>query len=216
MSDRKQDFAERLIKQRKLGGGILLLALLIYFLTYFLFSPLFAHSWLFGIALGFILQRSRICFTAAIRDPLLFGLTGLSRGLIISLAVSSTGYAFLQYYQWLNGISLSGKFIPLGWQIPIGAFIFGIGAAVSGGCASGTLIRVGEGFQMQLIVLIGFIIGSTQGAHDAGWWYKLIGEKNLSHLPSLLGWKLALIIQFGLLLILYLFAYWWEKKKFSQ
>ena len=215
MVDTQDFFAEKMGKQRKIGMGLVVIVLLIYFIAYALFPPIFAHSWLFGISLGFILQRSRICFTAAIRDPLLFGLTELSRGLIISLAISSTGYALLQYYRVTQGLELVGRFIPLGLQIPIGAFIFGLGAAVSGGCASGTLMRIGEGFQMQLMVLIGFIIGSTHGAYDAKWWYQLIGDWEVTHLPSLIGWKWALVIQYGLLIILYLFAYWWEQKKFA-
>lgn len=211
--------AEKLIGargQRKLGLGILVAALLVYFLLYIYLPHLFAYSWLFGLSLGFILQRSRICFTAAIRDPLLFGMTELSRGLILSLIISSGGFALIQYYRLSQGLSLVGRFVPLGWQIPIGAFIFGLGAAISGGCASGTLTRIGEGFQMQLVVLIGFIAGSTHGAHDAKWWYQLVREEDKIYLPSLLGWKNALAIQFGLLLLLYLFAYWWEKYKFNN
>lgn len=213
----KNDFhADKLIKQQKLGIGLLLLGLVAYGLLYLMLPSIFAYSWLFGLAVGFILQRSRICFTAAIRDPLLFGMTELSRGLILSLMVSSLGFAGLQYYRLSQGLSLLGRFVPLGWQIPIGAFVFGLGAAVSGGCASGTLMRVGEGFQMQIVVLIGFVIGSTHGAHDAGWWYQLIGEQQVTHLPTILGWKKALGLQFGLLLLLYLFAYWWERYQFDS
>nr|WP_204701311.1 YeeE/YedE thiosulfate transporter family protein [Halanaerobacter jeridensis] len=202
--------------QRKVGGGFLLIALVIYIVLYLFLPPLFAYSWLLGLALGFILQRSRICFTAAIRDPLLFGMTELSRGLILSLMISSLGFAALQYYRLSQGLSLIGRFVPLGWHIPIGAFIFGLGAAISGGCASGTLMRIGEGFQMQLIVLIGFVLGSTHGAYDAGWWYQLIGEQEVTHLPTILNWPKALLLQLGLLIMLYLFAYWWEKYQFRS
>ncbi|MGM0369957.1 MAG: YeeE/YedE thiosulfate transporter family protein [Bacillota bacterium] len=216
MAEAKENFTNRLMQQRKIGVGLLLLSLLSYIIAYVLFPPLLAYSWLFGLALGFILQRSRICFTAAIRDPLLFGLTELSRGLILSLAVSSIGYAVIQYYRVSQGLSLVGKFIPLGWHIPIGAFVFGLGAAISGGCASGTLMRIGEGFQMQLVVIIGFLIGSTHGTYDARWWYNLIGDYELSHLPTIIGWRLALVVQFGLLFILYLLAYWWEEYRFGD
>jgi len=211
--------AEKLIDergQRKLGIGLLIAALLVYFLLYNYLPHIFAYSWFFGLSLGFILQRSRICFTAAIRDPLLFGMTELSRGLILSLVVSSGGFALIQYYRLSQGLSLVGRFVPLGWQIPIGAFIFGLGAAFSGGCASGTLMRIGEGFQMQFMVLIGFIAGSTHGAYDAKWWYQLVREKDKIHLPTLLGWKNALVVQFGLLLLLYLVAYWWEEYQFNN
>ena len=213
---RKIDRKHKLLRQRKLGLGLLVIGLLIYGALQLFVPTVLAYSWLFGLAVGFILQRSRICFTAAVRDPLLFGMTELTRGLILSLMVSSLGFAALQYYRLSQGLSLLGRFVPLGWQIPIGAFIFGLGAAVSGGCASGTLMRIGEGFAMQAVVLIGFIIGSTHGAHDAGWWYQLIGEQEATHLPALLGWKKALVLQCGLLILLYLFAYWWERYQFDS
>jgi hypothetical protein len=169
----------------------------------------------FGLTVGFILQRSRICFTAALRDPLLFGMTELTRALILSMMIVTIGYAGLQYYQVSNGLAMTGKFVSLGWHLPIGAFVFGLGAAVSGGCASGTLIRMGEGFQMQWVVFIGFIIGSVHGTHDAGWWYSLFKIDKV-HLPSLLGWKKGVLIQFLLLGGLYLLFYWWEKYNFEK
>lgn len=215
MQHKKANNSNRLVQQRGLGVGVLLVALVIYCVVYYFISSLLAYSWLFGLVVGFILQRSRICFTAAIRDPLLFGMTELSRALLLSLIISSSGFALLQYYRMSQGLSLVGRFVSLGWQIPIGAFIFGIGAAFSGGCASGTLMRIGEGFEMQLVVLLGFIMGSTHGAHDASWWYQLMGE-GTTHLPRLIGWKEALLLHFGLLLLLYLSAYWWEEYQFKN
>ncbi len=42
--------------------------------------------------------------------------------------------------------------------------MFGIGMVIAGGCASGTLMRVGEGFAMQMLSLLFFVIGSLIGA----------------------------------------------------
>lgn len=44
----------------------------------------------------------------------------------------------------------------------VGGIIFGIGMVIAGGCASGMLMRIGEGFEMHLITLVGF------SGHDAG------------------------------------------------
>ena len=173
-----------------------------------------AKSWIFGIVVGFILQRSRICFTAALRDPFLFGLTKLSRALILSTIIISIGFAYIQYQQQLGGLAVQGKFVPLGWHIPIGAFVFGLGAAISGGCASGTLMRLGEGYKLQWIVIIGFIAGSVHGSYDAPFWYQFIRSQKTTHLPQLLGWRNALVLQITFLLLLYLLSYWWEKHKF--
>lgn len=202
-------------QQWKLGGLVFWVVIIIGYLIYNWLLPELVYSWFFGVAVGFILQRSRICFTAAFRDPVLFGMTELSRALLLSMMIASLGYAGLQYFQVSNGLAMTGKFIPLGWHLPIGAFIFGLGAAVSGGCASGTLMRMGEGFQMQWFVLIGFILGSVHGAHDVGWWYRLFGVDKTTHLPSLLGWKWGVGFQLVILGLLYGAAYWWEKRKFS-
>ncbi len=76
------------------------------------------------------------------RDPILFGMTELARAIILSLFIMTTGYFLIQTYQFSQDLPLSGRFVTLGWHIPIGALIFGIGAALSGGCASGTLVRI--------------------------------------------------------------------------
>ncbi|GAB6137770.1 YeeE/YedE thiosulfate transporter family protein [Halanaerobaculum tunisiense] len=200
--------------QRKLGFLLIIVVLVSSYFIYNLLSPDLAYALYFGLLIGFVLQRSRICFTAALRDPLLFGMTELTRAIILSLIITSLGYAGVQYYQLSQGLELSGKFISLGLHIPVGAFIFGIGAAISGGCASGTLVRLGEGFQLQWSVLLGFIIGSTHGAYDGAVWYQLFSGYQVTHLPSLIGWKAGVVVQLLLLGLLYLIAYWWEQYKF--
>ncbi len=201
--------------QRNLALLLLVISILLFTYLYLFLSKLLAYSWVFGVLVGIILEKSRICFTATLRDPILFGLTELARAIILSLMILTLGYAMIQHYQVSRALKLSGRFIPLGWHLPIGALIFGLGAAISGGCASGTLVRLGEGFQLQLVALIGFIIGSTQGAHDANFWYQFTSEYQLTHLPALIGWWPSLILQFLVLITLYIAAYLWERYKFK-
>jgi len=54
-----------------------------------------------------------------------------------------------------------------------GAFIFGIGMQLGGGCASGTLFTVGGGNARMLVTLLFFIIGSVTATHHADWWFAL-------------------------------------------
>ena len=181
--------------QQKIGLLLLVLGFILFFYLSIGFDFHISVSWLFGLMVGFTLQKSRICFTAALRDPVIFGMTALLRALILSLMLTTLGFAILQFSQSINGLELSGKIIPLGWNIPIGGFIFGLGAAISGGCASGTLVRMGEGFKMQWLVIIGFIGGSIHGAYDTRFWYQLFNEASISHIPSRIGWPLGIIIQ---------------------
>ena len=180
-------------------------------------SPGLAIAWIFGILFGIVLQKSRFCFTASFRDPVLTGGTSLTKAVLIAIAVALAGFAIIQYSAFQSNHSLPGAINPAGWHIAIGAFIFGIGAVISGGCASGTLMRVGEGFMMQWLSLIFFVVGSLWGTHDFGWWQKVMIDKAPKiHLPSVLGWPLALLIEFGALGFLYALAHWWGKKRAGE
>src|SRR5687768_860620 len=44
--------------------------------------------WLFGLAFGFVLQRSRFCFASAFRDLFLLGEARVMKGIIAGLAVA--------------------------------------------------------------------------------------------------------------------------------
>ena len=58
-------------------------------------------------------------------------------------------------------------------SVVIGAFLFGIGMQMGGGCASGTLFAVGGGNTRMIVTLLFFIIGSVLGAYTFGWWSTL-------------------------------------------
>lgn len=198
--------------QHSLGLTFLLLALISAYFLNILGSANLSYSWIFGLSIGFVLQRSRICFVSAFRDPFLFKLTNVTKAIIISLMITSSGYAIYQSLQISSGAQPTGLFVPLGWHIPIGAVIFGIGAAISGGCASGTLSRAGEGFQLQWVALVGFIIGSVHGGYDFDWWYQKFMKGPIIHLPSLLGWLPTLILQFSFFILQYYISHIVGKK----
>ncbi|NLM00746.1 MAG: YeeE/YedE family protein [Treponema sp.] len=176
-----------------------------------------AFIWLIGLALGYVLQRSRFCFTAAIRDPFLTGGTALTKALVIALALSSVLYFALQVKAvgWdLKGEGkLIGNIANLGWHTVVGGFLFGLGAVIAGGCASGTLMRMGEGFLQQWITIIFFIAGSVIGGPVLNLFNASKNEKPI-HIPTAFGsWIPALILQFGLLFVIYIVADVWGKKK---
>ncbi|HAW70418.1 MAG TPA: transporter, partial [Firmicutes bacterium] len=114
--------------------------------------------WIFGISFGIVLQKSRFCFTASLRDPVLTGSTSLTKAVLIAFAIASVGFAAIQYSAVQAGNPVPGFVSPAGWHTAIGALLFGIGMVIAGGCASGTLMRVGEGFMMQWLSLIFFVV----------------------------------------------------------
>jgi uncharacterized membrane protein YedE/YeeE len=179
-------------------------------------QPKSALLWGFGVAAGFVLQRSRFCFTASLRDPLLTGGTSLTKAVVIAIATATIGFAALQFAAVTNGAAIPGNIDPVGIHTVVGAVLFGIGMVIAGGCASGTLMRVGEGSVMQMISFIFFLIGSLWGAKDFGWWsINFMPEKGI-FLPEVLGWPLAITVQFVLLLAIFILADWHGNKKPSQ
>ncbi len=179
-------------------------------------QPKSALLWVLGVAAGFILQRSRFCFTASLRDPVLTGSTSLTKAVIIAIATATVGFAALQYTAAAKGAVIPGNIYPVGIHTAVGATLFGTGMVIAGGCASGTLMRVGEGFLMQMLTLVFFIIGSLWGAKDFGWWsIKFMPEKGV-FLPDILGWPLAIILQFALLIAIFILADWFGNRKVNE
>ncbi|MBP8856363.1 MAG: transporter, partial [Oscillospiraceae bacterium] len=50
-----------------------------------------ALFWVFGCAFGFVLQKSRFCFTASMRDPCITGSTSVTRAVLIAFAIATIG-----------------------------------------------------------------------------------------------------------------------------
>ena len=196
--------------------ALVLIALLVG-LGFYLNDAKLVKYLIFGVAFGMILQRSRFCFTAAFRDPIITGSTSLTRAAFLAVAVGTIGFSALSLYS----ISTGGKPLatdsvaPLSILTIIGGVMFGIGMVTAGGCASGTLMRVGEGFQLQWVALLCFMLGSVAGAWAMRFLAPL-GKANIKvYLPDHLGWAGALIFQFALIAIVYVLAIKWQKKKFS-
>lgn len=175
-------------------------------------SPKSALMWMFGVIAGFTLQRSRFCFTASLRDPVLTGGTSLTKAVVIAIAIATAGFAAIQFAAASKGTAIPGNISPAGIHVAVGATLFGIGMVIAGGCASGTLMRVGEGFLMQMLSLVFFIIGSLWGAKDFGWWSKNFMPKKGVFLPDVLGWAPAIFLQFALLLGIYILADWFGNR----
>ena len=195
-----------------IGLIVLIAAVALYLYT---LLPKAALMWIFGIALGFVLQKSRFCFTASMRDPSLTGSTSLTRAVLLAIGVATIGFAAIQYNSLEMGAGLIGDVAPWGLNTVAGAFMFGIGMVIAGGCASGTLMRVGEGFLLQILALVFFIVGSVWGAPDYGWWIQNFAQKGV-FLPNVFGWGFALVLQLGLLATAYFVARKYGKAKSAE
>ncbi len=172
--------------------------------------------WITGVSFGVILQKSRFCFVASMRDPYLTGSTSLTKAVLIAFTITTIGFTAIKYTAYINNLPIPGQsyVAPISLATIIGSFMFGIGMVIAGGCATGTLIRTGEGFLLQLIVLFAFVVGSLLGAYNFGWWkYNFIIKGKSIFLPDIFGWFGAITIQLLFIGLLYVLVTKWQNYK---
>ncbi|MBM7837404.1 putative membrane protein YedE/YeeE [Alkalihalobacillus xiaoxiensis] len=152
------------------AGGIAVALILTIFLafTQHIMQPILA---LIGVGLGFTLFHARFGFTSAFRRIASVGNGQSMRAHMVMLAVACTLFApILAIGTTFFGTEANGYVSPIGVSLLVGAFLFGIGMQLGGGCASGTLYAVGGGRSVMFITLIFFIIGSTIAAAHFDFW----------------------------------------------
>ncbi|WP_301099300.1 YeeE/YedE family protein [Otariodibacter sp.] len=143
-----------------------------------------------GFALGLTLFHARFGFTSAFQRMAAVGNGQALRAHMLMLAVAVTLFApILSYGISFFGGSVAGHVSPISTSLIVGAFLFGVGMQIGGGCASGTLYTVGSGRTVMFITLIFFIVGSTVGAYHLPFW--------LEEMPSLGAYSLATSTGFG-------------------
>lgn len=174
--------------------------------------PLFLMT---GLALGYILTRSRYGFAGGFKRIYVTGEGSLSTALLVMFALSMVFAATIQYSATMMGIDAPGlssvKFLNI--SILLGGFIFGIGMMLAGGCASGTLSDLGEGAGRAMIAMSTFVLGSLPGllAQDA-LNNSAVGQIGMKlYLPDVMGYVGAVIFSVLLLAGLYLVVRKYEK-----
>jgi hypothetical protein len=174
-----------------------------------------AALWLIGSALGFALYHAAFGFTGAYRTCIETGRSGVVRAQMLML-----GIAVLLFFPALAagsvfGLQVRGFVFPAGWEVVIGAFLFGIGMQLGGGCASGTLYTTGGGDTRSVITLVFFVTGMTLGAWDVERWESLPALPAIS-LPEALGLWPALALNLAVLTMIAWLLARREKRKTGQ
>lgn len=160
-----------------------------------------AAVWVIGLSTGFAVQRSRFCFVGAFQDAYLFGLNRLASAVVALTALASVGFAVVQLVR--GGVASAdlmaalppGNIFPVGLHTAVGGLLFGLGMALAGSCALTTLTRIGEGAAVGLFALGGLVLGGAAGRRLTAWWTAHVGAGAVVHLPTAVGWPLALVIQ---------------------
>lgn len=129
-----------------------------------------AYLW-FGFIYGMALQYGRFCMASAIRDLFAVGVPRMAVGIMIAVVLFSLVSAL---------VTAAGKSTfhpsPIGMYSIIGGLIFGIGMVFTGGCASGSLYKTGEGSIAALLVVLSLSFTQAVFVDAGGWFDALVPE----------------------------------------
>jgi uncharacterized membrane protein YedE/YeeE len=196
------------MKKYKFFIGAVLLALTIFTAEYLnVYSSKLGLYMVTGLAIGYVMQRSRFGFAGTVRKLYSMGDGTLAKAVLFLLVLSLIGEAAIHYNASVNGLKIPamGSVKTINMLTVIGGFLFGIGMMFAGGCASGTLTDLGEGYFRASIVLLFFCLGSVLGvAHLAIFQKTFLGVGTKIYLPAYIGY-FAAITSFILFYILIYF-----------
>lgn len=178
-----------------------------------------------GLLMGLICQRSRFCIVKAFRDPFMTGESDGSVGVMAGLVITLIGFAAIKYFgigagdESIRAREMTWVFGHFWLRGLIGGFIFGLGMTVAGGCAVGTLWRVGEGQVKLWMSALGFLLISPISKNYIVPKVVALMPHNMqfkNYLPDYVGYVGAILIVLLIILIWYLFVKWNERTgKFS-
>jgi len=156
-----------------------------------------------------------------------FGFTGAWRRLIQErrgaglraqmLLIGGTAIVSFPLIAWGASVGLptNGFVFPFGVAAAVGAFLFGIGMQLGGGCGSGTLYTAGGGSARMMLTLAAFIAGSTIGAAHVPAWQGLPRFEAVSIINAF-GVIPALALTAAVLLALALLSVWLERARHGR
>ncbi|MDN4479804.1 YeeE/YedE family protein [Demequina muriae] len=184
-----------------------------------------------GLALGYILTRSRFGYAGGVKRIWMTGEGSLTKALVITFALASVFAAGIHWAAAEGGavaasVAAEGDAVIPGTQnvgfiglgLVVGGLLFGAGMIMAGGCASGTLSDFGEGAVRVVFSLPMFIVGSVIGV-----WMTFEFEKSSLgtwgtriYLPDSLGYLGAVALTLAGLLAIYGLTRWYEQRRKSQ
>jgi hypothetical protein len=139
-----------------------------------------AALFLVGGAAGVVLYHAAFGFTSAWRTFIAEGRGAGLRAQMLMLAVTCLVFVPALGAGHLLGQAVRGSVSPVGVSVIAGAFLFGVGMQLGGGCASGTLYTAGGGNTRMLVTLLFFVAGSVVGAAHMPWWENAPALKPIS------------------------------------
>ena len=135
-----------------------------------LYVYLVAYVW-FGFIYGMCLQYGRFCFSSAFRDLFAVGVPRMLVGIVIATVLFGLTASFVT----ASGMSAFHT-APFGIHSVIAGTIFGVGMVLSGGCASSSLYKTGEGNLTSALVILSISVTQAAFVDMGGWLDKLVPQ----------------------------------------
>jgi uncharacterized membrane protein YedE/YeeE len=202
-------------------GVIVLIVVIVLAYSYSDTNPVMSWFIIIASLMGLISQRSRFCIVKSFRDPFMSGESHGTVGVIAGLLVSLVGFTVIKYFTIGDISEVSQRARELTWVFPnfwgkalIGGFIFGLGMTIAGGCAVGTLWRVGEGQIKLWFSLIGMVVFSPlSNSYVVPFVDSILpqGAKFRAYLPDYIGYDGAFFLVLLILIGWYAFVKWNER-----
>ncbi|MBA5775908.1 YeeE/YedE family protein [Stappia sp. F7233] len=122
---------------------------------------------------GFALYHASFGFTAAWRRIVTERRgQGLRAQFLLILLTAAVSFPLIAWGRDV-GLPTGGFVFPFGLAAALGAFLFGLGMQLGGGCGSGTLFTVGGGSTRMAITLAAFVAGSLAATAHLHLWGRL-------------------------------------------
>ncbi len=177
----------------------------------------FARFWAFGLAFGFVLQRGRFCFASAFRDLFLLGHGRSMKGVLLGLVIASVGFAIVMARQVpiadMGFLPPTANVLPVGVHTALGGVLFGVGMVLAGGCVSGSLYRMGEGYLASWVAFAGLVPGLLVSQYTWNWWWETsMSTAPRIWLPQSLGHSGALVVTLLALGAVFIGVLWIEHR----
>ena len=140
---------------------------------------------LLGGFAGFALYHAAFGFTAAWRRLSRERRGAGLRAQMVLIGLTCAVTYLLIGYQDVTGWRMYPVIMPMGLATAIGAFAFGVGMQLGGGCASGTLFTAGGGSARMMLTLVFFVLGSVLAtAHMSEFWERLPEITGIPNIPG--------------------------------
>jgi hypothetical protein len=161
-----------------------------------------------GGLLGVSLYHGMFGFTTTYRNAILYRDVAFTKAQLVMVGLASLLFVPTLAMGEAFGRPLVGAVAPVGLQVAVGSFLFGIGMQLAGGCGSGTLYALGGGSMRMIVALSTFCTGGFVASLNMDWWAAAPGWGSVSLLEQL-GWQGAVSVQLVVLALLWFGLHRW-------